>query len=87
MSVTTRVQKSAIGLSAESRLKAGLTAANSGFAELEALQRYAEDRCIELNAKGVKNDCPNHCDVVLTDDELSAGRAALARAKQRRSVR
>jgi hypothetical protein len=76
---------SAVATSREERLRSALSASTNGAEELGALQRYADERCIELNNSGVKNDCPDHCDVVLTADELAVGRAALGRAKQRRS--
>jgi predicted nucleic acid-binding protein len=75
----------AVTTSQEVRLRSALLNSTTGAEELGALQRYADERCIELNNSGVTNDCPDHCDVVLTDDELAVGRAALERAKQRRS--
>ncbi len=76
---------SAVATSQEERLRAALFASTNGAEELGALQRYADERLIELNNSGVKSDCPDHRDVVLTNDELAVGRAALERAKQRHS--
>ncbi len=69
----------------DARLAANVAAARSGAEELAAFQTYAQDRCVELAESGVTNDCPAHCDVLLTDDEAASGRAALARVKQHRA--
>ena len=87
MSAVITTTPSAAPGTAESSLQQNIEAANGdAIARLAAFQTYAQDRCAELNAEGITSDCPDHCDIVLTAEELAVGRAAVERLKLRRST-